>query len=279
MIATFSASMLKIPYVPDRLQPVARIRRAGKQNDVDVNVNRSAGCLTLRGDHSDVIDTIEEISGIFMAAHVEQQEEKAARTIAKIVQWHFLKGDTAAASQRKEYGLRENRVIEEAFERRDKCVKFADANGVNCVIDFDAMKQYPEDDPTDIKRIENTMLYEQYEAKKFHLERQNPGIENEKSLWHGTSADAITNINRYGFNRSYCGKNGKRYIYQCKVLVGHSVKGTSDMRFLPKREGETLYDSACNDPDDPDTYLIFNDTQAYPEYLVTFTEQKSPASL
>ncbi|KAK7497131.1 hypothetical protein BaRGS_00011661, partial [Batillaria attramentaria] len=354
-------------------EQVARIRRAGKQNDVDVNVNRSAGCLTLRGDHSDVIDTIEEISGIFMAAHVEQQEEKAARTIAKIVQWHFLKGDTAAASQRKEYGLRENRVIEEAFERRDKCVKFADANGVNCVIDFDAMKQYPEDDPTDvvtvirrvkvtdaqhsasarrprkwtskstlepvdvveldstkseykdvhrnflatlgkldvkinsIKRIENTMLYEQYEAKKFHLKRQNPGIENEKSLWHGTSADAITNINRYGFNRSYCGKNatrygqgvyfavksvistkpsfspadatGKRYIYQCKVLVGHSVKGTSDMRFLPKREGETLYDSACNDPDDPDTYLIFNDTQAYPEYLVTFTEQKSPASL
>ncbi|KAK7497094.1 hypothetical protein BaRGS_00011624 [Batillaria attramentaria] len=354
-------------------EQVARIRRAGKQNDVDVNVNRSAGCLTLRGDHSDVIDTIEEINGIFMAAHVEQQEEKAARTIAQIVQWYFLKGDTAAASQRKEYGLRENRVIEEAFQRRDKCVKFADANGVNCVIDFDAMKQYPEDDPTDvvsvirrvkitdarhsastrrprkwtskstlepvdvvelhpteseykdvhrnflatlgnldvkinsIKRIENTMLYEQYEAKKFHLERQNPGIENEKSLWHGTSADAITNINRYGFNRSYCGKNatrygqgvyfavksvistnpsfspadvtGKRYIYQCKVLVGHSVKGTSDMRFLPKREGETLYDSACNDPDDPDTYLIFNDTQAYPEYLVTFTEQKSPASL
>jgi len=30
----------------------------------------------------------------------------------------------------------------------------------------------------------------------------------ERSLWHGTSADAVQNINMGGFNRSYCGKNG-----------------------------------------------------------------------
>ena len=37
--------------------------------------------------------------------------------------------------------------------------------------------------------------------------RKQPGTI-ERSLWHGTSADAIGNINNGGFNRSYCGKNG-----------------------------------------------------------------------
>ena len=40
------------------------------------------------------------------------------------------------------------------------------------------------------------------------MQKQNAGIENEKTLWHGTSAEATEKINYYGFNRSYCGKNG-----------------------------------------------------------------------
>ena len=60
-----------------------------------------------------------------------------------------------------------------------------------------------------IDRIQNRTLYQQYAAKKAHLEKQNAGIENEKTLWHGTASDAVDNINNYGFNRSYCGKNGE----------------------------------------------------------------------
>lgn len=33
--------------------------------------------------------------------------------------------------------------------------------------------------------------------------------QNERTLWHGTAHDALDSINTYGFNRSYCGKNGK----------------------------------------------------------------------
>ena len=59
-----------------------------------------------------------------------------------------------------------------------------------------------------IDRIQNQTLYQQYAAKKAYLEVQNPGIENEKTLWHGTRSEAVESINNYGFNRSYCG-NGR----------------------------------------------------------------------
>lgn len=151
---------------------------------------------------------------------------------------------------------------------------------------------------TKISRVQNRTLYQQYAAKKAHLEKQNQGIQNERTLWHGTAADAIENINNYGFNRSYCGKNatvygqgvyfavnshysthttysppdliGDRYIYQCKVLVGHAVTGNGNLRVLPAREGPILYDSATDNPKASNMFVIFNDTQAYPEYLVTF---------
>ena len=63
-----------------------------------------------------------------------------------------------------------------------------------------------------IQRVQNASLYRQYMLRKEELTRrsvqgvQSTGIE--RTLWHGTSADATTNINNGGFNRSYCGKNG-----------------------------------------------------------------------
>lgn len=54
------------------------------------------------------------------------------------------------------------------------------------------------------------MLYQQYIAKKKLLESQNPkGTQNERELWHGTAPEAVSSINYLGFDRSYCGKNGK----------------------------------------------------------------------
>lgn len=53
------------------------------------------------------------------------------------------------------------------------------------------------------------MLLQQYEAKLKLLEGQNPaGTTNERKLWHGTANESVASINTYGFNRSYCGKNG-----------------------------------------------------------------------
>ncbi|KAK7492158.1 hypothetical protein BaRGS_00016632, partial [Batillaria attramentaria] len=143
-----------------------------------------------------------------------------------------------------------------------------------------------------VYRIQNQTLYQQYAVKRSQLERQNPGVENERTLWHGTSSAAVVTINNYGFSRSYCGKNatkfgegvyfavhpsyslnetftprdsqGQRYIYQCKVLTGYATVGCEKMRFLPSRHGDILYDSAADDPSNPELFVIFNDTQAYP---------------
>jgi poly [ADP-ribose] polymerase 10/14/15 len=52
-------------------------------------------------------------------------------------------------------------------------------------------------------------MYRQYTLRKEELaKRSKQQTATERSLWHGTSADAITSINNGGFNRSYCGKNG-----------------------------------------------------------------------
>lgn len=45
------------------------------------------------------------------------------------------------------------------------------------------------------------------------IDAQNkPGHKNENTLWHGTAGNAKDSINTYGFNRSYCGKNGKCFM-------------------------------------------------------------------
>ncbi|PVD29530.1 hypothetical protein C0Q70_08781 [Pomacea canaliculata] len=149
-----------------------------------------------------------------------------------------------------------------------------------------------------IERIQNPELYKQYLAKKTQMDKQNNGLQSEKTLWHGTSSDAIDNINLYGFNRSFCGKNatyygqgvyfavnssysmsdtysvrdqsGRKHLYQCRVLVGCPTVGNSNMKFLPTRQGQIRYDSATDNNSPPKMYIVFNDTQAYPEYLITF---------
>ena len=63
-----------------------------------------------------------------------------------------------------------------------------------------------------IERIQNPALYKQYVIRKTEMEKANPTVQNERTLWHGTSQDTLPSINDTGFNRSYCGKNGKRCI-------------------------------------------------------------------
>ena len=57
-----------------------------------------------------------------------------------------------------------------------------------------------------IERIQNPRLYQLYQAKKQTM--NNGG--NELLLYHGTTKDAVDKINCTGFNRSFCGKNGKQ---------------------------------------------------------------------
>ncbi|KAK2181570.1 hypothetical protein NP493_393g04004 [Ridgeia piscesae] len=123
----------------------------------------------------------------------------------------------------------------------------------------------------------------------------------ERSLWHGTSANAITNINNGGFNRSYCGKNatlcgegvyfavsssysaqnhytrpgarGMKHIYQARVLTGEYTLGDSAYRVPPPNPATPgfPYDTVVDNVSTPGIFVIFLDNQAYPEYLITFS--------
>jgi len=70
-----------------------------------------------------------------------------------------------------------------------------------------------------IERIQNPALYKQYVIRKTEMDKANPSVQNERTLWHGTSVDTVPSIDDTGFNRSYCGKNGK----QCAVLTSESI--------------------------------------------------------
>ena len=76
-----------------------------------------------------------------------------------------------------------------------------------------------------IDRIQNKFLYQQYRARKALIERQNPkGHQNEQKLWHGTSVDTVPKINTQGFNRSFCGKNGKIVIINLLLEKNSNLK-------------------------------------------------------
>ncbi|CAG2237179.1 PARP10_14_15 [Mytilus edulis] len=158
---------------------------------------------------------------------------------------------------------------------------------------------------TKIERIQNISLYQMYAAKRKAIKDQNQhsNVVVEQQLWHGTGSDAVPSIIMYGYNRSYCGKNGTWFgygvyfandasysarnwvspggvttsvsqIFLSKVLTGKYCKGDPNMRVLPQRgDGSMLnFDSGVNDVNNPQEYVIFNDTQAYPEYCISFVK-------
>ncbi|XP_045175448.2 uncharacterized protein LOC123536374 isoform X2 [Mercenaria mercenaria] len=152
-----------------------------------------------------------------------------------------------------------------------------------------------------ITRLENKFLWLQYQTKKRQLEKQNPKIQNEKCLWHGTDSDSVPKVIKNGYDRSFTrvhlyGKgayfattssysdgyarpdtNGIKKMFLNRVLVGvPCVSGDSNMAVLPVRNDLTVdnfkvhYDSAVNTLQNPAMYVIFHDTQAYPEYLIAY---------
>lgn len=58
-----------------------------------------------------------------------------------------------------------------------------------------------------IERVQNPTLYETYAISKQRMEKA--GGSNEMCLFHGTKSTKCELINHKGFNRSFCGENGK----------------------------------------------------------------------
>ncbi|NXH34828.1 PAR14 polymerase, partial [Myiagra hebetior] len=153
-----------------------------------------------------------------------------------------------------------------------------------------------------IERVQNPYFWKAYQIKKCEMDKKNGNRQNEKKLFHGTSKESLTLINKYGFNRSYAGMhaanfgngtyfavnanysardtyskpdvNGRKYMYLARVLVGEYSQGIKGaITPASKNAGNSidLYDSSTDNVSQPSMFIIFNDIQAYPEYLITFT--------
>lgn len=68
--------------------------------------------------------------------------------------------------------------------------------------------------------------------------------------------------------------DGKKYMYLARVLVGEYSQGTKGSITPAVKNASNsidLFDSSTDNVSQPSMFIIFNDIQAYPEYLITFT--------
>uniref|UniRef100_A0A8D0HJ09 Poly [ADP-ribose] polymerase n=1 Tax=Sphenodon punctatus TaxID=8508 RepID=A0A8D0HJ09_SPHPU len=153
-----------------------------------------------------------------------------------------------------------------------------------------------------IERIQNPYFWQTYQIKKQEMDTKNGHTNNEMCLFHGTSAGSLSIINNKGFNRSYAGLNaavygngtyfavnanysaqdtyskpdaaGKKYMYLARVLVGEYCVGKTGLITPPPKSNTNttdLFDSVTDSTTHPSMFVTFNDIQAYPEYLITFS--------
>ncbi|KAE8600065.1 hypothetical protein XENTR_v10017456 [Xenopus tropicalis] len=154
----------------------------------------------------------------------------------------------------------------------------------------------------EVQRVQNVLLHNQYELKRQSMLAHSSRGPIERSLYHGTTEASAREICHDGFNRSFCGKNaalygqgvyfavqsvlstrdnysppsseGKKYVLVAQVLTGEFTLGKPEMRAPPPLAETTgdvprRYDSLADSLQNPAIFVIFNDTQAYPQYLIT----------
>jgi len=151
-----------------------------------------------------------------------------------------------------------------------------------------------------IQRIQRPLLYSQYMAKMEDMEMPTLGRPKERRLFHGTSADVVESINHHSFDRGYAGTavgamygrgcyfardasysvdyadpdpQGNCFMYIVRVLTGDYTQGTHGMLATPPKDPQKshiVYDSVVDNVTNPSIFVVFHDTQAYPEYLIVF---------
>ncbi|NXX43695.1 PARPT polymerase, partial [Tricholaema leucomelas] len=163
-----------------------------------------------------------------------------------------------------------------------------------------------------ILRVQNQFLWEKYKRKKEHMCRKLSGLErllSERHLFHGTSADVVDAICKHNFDPRVCGKHatmfgqgsyfarkasyshnfskrsakGVHYMFLAKVLTGRYTVGNHTMRrpppVNPGSVTSDLYDSCVDNFFEPQIFVIFNDDQSYPYFIIQYEEVSSTVSI
>ncbi|XP_061493108.1 protein mono-ADP-ribosyltransferase TIPARP [Rhineura floridana] len=156
-----------------------------------------------------------------------------------------------------------------------------------------------------ILRVQNQFLWEKYKRKKEYMSKKMTGLDrimNERHLFHGTSQDVVDGICKHNFDPRVCGKHatmfgqgsyfarkasyshnfskrspkGIHYMFLAKVLTGRYTVGNHTMRRPPPVNPSSitsdLYDSCVDNYFEPQIFVIFNDDQSYPYFVIQYEE-------
>ncbi|XP_032824333.2 protein mono-ADP-ribosyltransferase TIPARP-like [Petromyzon marinus] len=155
-----------------------------------------------------------------------------------------------------------------------------------------------------IHRVQNPFLWEKYCRKKEHMCRRLPEPlcrTTERHLFHGTSAEASAAICKHNFDPRVSGKHataygqgcyfarravyshgyarpsgerGLRWMFLSKVLVGRHAQGRPTLRRPPPINPcdltSDLFDSCVDNLADPQIYVVFDNDQCYPYFLICY---------
>ncbi|XP_052008920.1 protein mono-ADP-ribosyltransferase TIPARP [Xyrauchen texanus] len=156
-----------------------------------------------------------------------------------------------------------------------------------------------------ILRVQNPFLWEKYKRKKEYMSRHMSEMDrmlNERHLFHGTSQDVVEGICKHNFDPRVCGKHatmfgqgsyfarkaiyshnfskrsprGVHYMFLAKVLTGKFTLGNPSMRrpppMNPRDPSSDLFDSCVDNWMDPQIFVIFNDDQSFPYFIIQYEE-------
>ncbi|XP_069502421.1 protein mono-ADP-ribosyltransferase TIPARP-like [Ambystoma mexicanum] len=160
---------------------------------------------------------------------------------------------------------------------------------------------------TSIQRVQNCFLWDKYKRKKAHMSRklsERERLVNERHLFHGTSHSLIDAICKHNFDPRLSGKHaiiygqgsyfarkakyshryapcspsGQHYVFLSKVLVGKSAPGICSYRrppaLVPEDPASDLFDSCVDSLKDPQIYVIFDNDQCYPYFIIQYEQIK-----
>ena len=148
-----------------------------------------------------------------------------------------------------------------------------------------------------VERVQNTAIQTRFLNSQI-------GSSQLRLLFHGTRASVVDGIVDEGTDFRLHGENGTRfgygsyfavyasyaaqfaneaevdarigrsvrYLFLCAVKVGEFCEGREHLRRPPKREdGRGMYDSVVDDVEVPSVFVTFDNAQALPMYLITFS--------
>lgn len=140
-----------------------------------------------------------------------------------------------------------------------------------------------------------------FPLRKKEKMRENQQTVDERTLFHGTTPDAVEAICKRNFDWRLSGKHatrfgrgsyfardasyshryarkdthGLRHMFVAKVLVGSCTEGQANYRTPPPKNpddpGSDLYDSCVDNQLNPSIFVIFDTDQLYPEYIISYS--------